>query len=108
MRFPGASESRTKTTNMGQKPKECGKVKEHHKGTSQGLQIPIPAFISMAEQRGGSTQVRSFPRQRQLDGSPWECLSTQLRGWEEEKKIILVLPLPQLPQPGAGTPQAAS
>lgn len=70
MRFPGASESRTKTTNMGQKPKECGKVKEHHKGTSQGLQIPIPAFISMAEQRGGSTQVRSFPDRDSWTGAP--------------------------------------
>lgn len=66
----------------------------------------VPASASCRLMPPGSP--RPLIRQRQLDRSPWECLSTRLRGWEEKKRLILVLPLPQLPQSGAGRPQAAS
>lgn len=61
MQCPRASGSRTKITKVEWIPRKCGAFKEHHKGTSQELQTPNPAFISVEEQRGGSTQVRSFP-----------------------------------------------
>lgn len=70
MQCPRASGSRTKITKVEWIPRKCGAFKEHHKGTSQELQTPNPAFISVEEQRGGSTQVRSFPDRDSWAGAP--------------------------------------
>lgn len=57
MQFPRASGSRTKITKVEYIPKKYGAFKEHHKGTSQELQTPNPAFISVAGREGAQPRL---------------------------------------------------